>query len=220
MTRELLGHVAAVLASHGLILRGGLNLGPDEYPPFHAALLVGNAGAAHWPHFETWRASQPATLADPLDRWSRGILEGLAADCGASVLMPSDRPFAPFQQWAMRAEGLKPSPLGILMHPEYGLWHAFRGALLFDRPLELSPPGERAHPCDACPTKPCLHACPVSAHSPTGFDAGRCIGHASGPEGSACRTGGCLARNACPVGQAHRYPDHVQAFHMAAFLGR
>ncbi len=31
----------------------------------------------------------------------------------------------------MAAEGLKPSPLGLLMHPEYGLWHGYRGAILF-----------------------------------------------------------------------------------------
>ena len=37
----------------------------------------------------------------------------------------------------MRAEGLKPSPIGILMHPQFGLWHAYRGALLFDVEIEL-----------------------------------------------------------------------------------
>ena len=29
----------------------------------------------------------------------------------------------------MRAEGLKPSPLGVLVHPDFGLWHGYRGAI-------------------------------------------------------------------------------------------
>ena len=65
----------------------------------------------------------------------------------------------------MRAEGLKASPLGILMHPEYGLWHAYRGALLFDEALAAEDlnqePENPIHLCALCDRKPCLDACPV-----------------------------------------------------------
>ena len=37
----------------------------------------------------------------------------------------------------MRAEAVAPSPLGILIHPDYGLWHAYRGALAFAERLAL-----------------------------------------------------------------------------------
>jgi hypothetical protein len=110
------------LSPHGLILRGGFNFGADESvpsvlsgAPAKSALLVGQAGSAPWPHFLRWLETQPAGLKDPLDTWSRQIIGEVAQDFGARAISPSDKPYLPFQQWAMRAEGLRPSPLGILM---------------------------------------------------------------------------------------------------------
>jgi epoxyqueuosine reductase QueG len=123
----------------------------------------------------------------------------------------------PFQQWAMRAEGLKPSPLGILIHPRYGLWHAYRGALLFDAELPVIEAENPIHLCDACVGKPCLKACPAEAYSEAGFAYEACLSHVRGRNGEPCRIGGCLDRNACPYGTDYRYPPEVQAFHMKAF---
>src|SRR5690606_28118393 len=102
--------------------------------------------------------------------------------------------------WAMRAEGLKPSPIGLLVHPRYGPWHAFRGALLFDRQFDFPVPRGGPHPCDECTAKPCLDACPVGAFTPAGFAVVECRQHLADPAGRTCRERGCLARNACPVG--------------------
>jgi epoxyqueuosine reductase QueG len=146
------------------------------------------------------------------------VIRAVATEFGARAVSPSDRPYLPFQQWAMRAEGLKPSPLGILMHPEYGLWHAYRGALLFDVEVLIQAPHEVIHLCDLCPGKPCLKSCPVDAYSQAGFAYQACLGHVRGPSGEPCRIGGCLDRNACPYGTAYRYPADEQAFHMAAFM--
>ena len=216
--------IAAALAVHGLIARGGFVFSGDEAAPpgpsgapARSVLLVGNAGAEHWPHFARWRAAQPAGIADPLDTWSRAVIGAIAQEFGARLQMPNDKPYAPFQQWAMRAEGLRPSPLGILMHAEYGLWHAYRGALLFDRALAFRPAARPAHLCDACIARPCLSACPVDAFAGGGFAYEACVAHVRGPAGAACRDGGCLARNACPEAAAWRYPAEVQAFHQKAF---
>ncbi|HRO14441.1 MAG TPA: hypothetical protein PLL33_05255 [Paracoccus sp. (in: a-proteobacteria)] len=218
------GPIASALAAHGLILRGGFDFGAAEDVPLgpegkpaRAVLLVGQAGAAPWPHFQRWRQHRPEVRGDPLDTWSREVIGAIAARFGARAVSPGDRPFLPFQQWAMRAEGLRPSPLGILMHPEYGLWHAWRGALLFGQRIAVRPPGKVVHPCDSCAAKPCLKACPVGAHAPAGFDHRACLTHVRGPGGEMCRTTGCLARNACPFGSACRQPAEVQAFHMSAF---
>lgn len=119
----------------------------------------------------------------------------------------------------MRAEGLRPSPLGILMHPQYGLWHAYRGALLFEDEISVQPAEAAIHLCDACVEKPCMKSCPVDAYSAEGFAYQFCLAHVRGPKGEPCRTGGCLDRNACPYGVAYRYPADLQAFHMAAFAG-
>lgn len=225
MGADPIERAAAALAPSGLIPRGGLNFRTgEERPagpggaPARAVILVGNAGAAYWRHFARWRAGEGASLADPLDTWSRMVIEKAAAAAGALVAMPNDRPFLPFQQWAMRAEGLKPSPLGLLIHPRFGLWHAFRGALLLDVEISIQAVAEVNHPCDLCAGKPCLNTCPAGAYSVEGFAYQACLAHVRGGEGAACRTG-CLARNACPHGAEWRYPAEVQAFHQRAFAG-
>jgi hypothetical protein len=216
--------LAEAIGRHGLVLRGGFVFDKGEAAPLalsdrpaRSVVLIGNAGASYWPHFRRWRDGQPADLKNPLDTWCREVIGGIAQDFGARAVSPSDRPFLPFQQWAMRAEGLKSSPLGILMHPEYGLWHAYRGALLFDVDLAVEPTHKPIHLCDACVGKPCLKACPVDAYTPAGFAYEHCLAHVRGAEGKPCRTVGCLDRNACPHGVAYRYPAEVQAFHMKAF---
>lgn len=221
-TRDVMERSAARLSSFGLILRGGLNFSAnDDAPagpsgdPARAVLLVGHGGAGYWPVFARWHAANPAR-AHPLDDWSREVIDAVAGDVGARAVYPGDRPYLPFQSWAMRAEGLRASPLGVLMHPEFGLWHAYRGALLFDAEIPIQEARSSNHPCDLCIGKPCLKACPADAISPASYDVPRCRDHVR-EAGSRCRTG-CLSRNACPVGAAYRYPGDVQAFHMASFL--
>jgi len=224
-SRGTVDEIAAALAVDGLILRGGFRFtGEDTAPagrsgaPAKSVLLVGQAGSAPWPHFLQWRERQPQAIANPLDTWAREVIGSVADKVGARAVSPSDRPYLPFQQWAMRAEGLKPSPLGILMHPNFGLWHAYRGALLFEEAIAIPEADAAIHLCDACVEKPCLKSCPVDAYSAEGFAYQACLAHVRG-DGAPCRTGGCLDRNACPYGADYRYPADVQAFHMAAFAG-
>lgn len=216
--------IASALAANGLILRGGFSFSDDEVAPTgpsgapaKSVLLVGQAGAAPWPHFRRWRERQARDIVDPLDSWSREVIGAVAKEFGARATSPSDRPYLPFQQWAMRAEGLKSSPLGILMHPRYGLWHAYRGALLFEGEISFPEPHAAIHLCDTCVAKPCLKSCPVDAYSGDGFAHQACLAHVRSTDGAPCRAGGCLDRNACPYGAEYRYPADVQAFHMAAF---
>jgi hypothetical protein len=216
--------IASALLANGLILRGGFNFALGEAlttgqsgAPAKSVLLVGQAGAAPWPHFLRWQEKQSRIIANPLDTWSRDVIGAVAETFGARAVSPSDKPYLPFQQWAMLAEGLKRSPLGILMHPRYGLWHAYRGALLFEQQLPIEAAEAPIHLCDSCVEKPCLKSCPVDAYSAQGFAYQSCLAHVRGANGGPCRTGGCLDRNACPYGTAYRYPAEVQAFHMAAF---
>lgn len=221
--RSPAAEISDLLARNSMILRGGFLFRQDEAAPAgmsggpaRAILLVGQAGDAPWPHFVRWRQSHP-DVTNPLDTWSREAIGAVAQAVGARAVSPSDRPYLPFQQWAMRAEGLKPSPLGILMHPRYGLWHAYRGALLFEEEIEIPDAGPKVHLCDTCAGKPCLKACPVGAYSVSGFDHAGCLSHVRGGQGGPCRSGGCLDRNACPYGTEYRYRPEAQAFHMAAF---
>ncbi|PRD58052.1 4Fe-4S dicluster domain-containing protein [Phyllobacterium myrsinacearum] len=219
----LLDQITAALEPHGLVPRGGFVFGPGEAAPClrhdaaaRSIVLAGHFGSSIWPHFTRWRQAHSGQ-PDLLDAWSKAVLTQVADKLGGQAVFPSDKPYLPFQQWAKRAESLSASPLGLLIHPEYGLWQAFRGALLFDRAIGFPAVPLNNHPCDSCIDKPCLHACPVDAFDGTGFAVGRCRGHLAVPEGALCRDGGCLARLACPIGREHAYTPEQQRFHMAAF---
>src|SRR5207302_1380178 len=136
----------AALLPSGMALRGGFHPGPEDgVPPLGdgskaaTLILIGTIGAGWWPAFAASPEARDGA-ADPLDRWTRRWLTALAEDCAALPLFPfGHAPYLPFQRWAQRAEPVAPSPVGILIHPDYGLWHAYRGALAFADRLVLPP---------------------------------------------------------------------------------
>lgn len=213
------------LAAHGLIARGAFHPTPaDGVPadcqgrPAGTLVVVGNAGPAMWRAFSA--ACEAGAVPDgTLDGWVRAALEPLAGRLGARALFPFDGPpWLPFQRWARRAEAVHPSPLGVLIHPEYGLWHGYRAALAFPGCLDLPPPDDRPSPCESCTAKPCLSACPVEAFTGAGYDVPACAGHIAGPDSADCMPLGCAARRACPVGRGFVYEPAQAGFHMRAFL--
>jgi len=209
-----LSSLADALAAHGLILRGGFHPEPGDAALTGAAtvLLVGNAGAGMWEAFAREIDDKP----HPLDRWTRRVIDQIAGKFGGRALYPFGPEAFPFQRWALRAEPVYASPLGILIHPEYGLWHAYRAALLFAERVALPEKPVVQNPCDSCQGKPCLKACPVGAFNGKAYDLPACAAHIAKPE-SDCVLVGCHARNACPVGAEWRYPEAQIRFHMAAF---
>jgi hypothetical protein len=211
--------IEAALAREGLIARGGFHPEPgDGVPgPARTLIMVGNAGPEMWRAF----AASPEfdTAPDPLDRWSERVIGELATELGAAVLFPfGGPPHRPFIAWAKRAEPVAESPLGILIHPDYGLWHAYRGALAFAEALALPPRDERPRPCDTCAEQPCLSACPVGAFSTAGYDVSACADHLSVPAGADCMAEACRARRACPIGRDALYAPEQARFHMTRFL--
>jgi hypothetical protein len=169
-----------------------------------------------WRAFTRDRRDEP----NPLDSWTRRVVTAAAGDLGASAsLFPFEGPpYHPFQRWALRADRVHPSPLGILIHPEFGLWHAYRAALCFVAELALPARPAAQTPCGTCRDRPCLSTCPVSAFSASGYDVEACARHVASPAGAPCREQGCLARDACPVGQAYAYSPAQAGFHMTHFL--
>jgi len=206
----------------GLSSRGIVRLSPaelsSELGEIRTIALFGGIGARDWPAF----AASPEYsdgAPDPLDRWSRRLIGALAEAFGAIALYPFDGPpYHPFQRWAQRAEPVFPSPLGLLIHAEYGLWHNYRGALAFAEAIEAPPRQSGANPCEACAERPCLSACPVEAFSDDGYDLKACAGHLRAPEGDDCMQRGCLARRACPIGRDYMHGGGQAEFHMRAFL--
>ncbi|NQV59121.1 MAG: hypothetical protein HQ502_05615 [Alphaproteobacteria bacterium] len=204
----------------GLIPRGGFHpLAKDGVPARRdggavaTVVLVGNAGPDLWQRFKDHAAGVHA-----LDEWCRAALTPLAQNLDADILFPFDGPpHSPFLRWAQRAEGLAPSPIGPSIHPEYGLWHAYRGALLFGHEMTLPPPLS-IHPCDDCTDRPCLTACPVAAFGAGIYDVPACASHLRQAAGRDCMDLGCRARRACPIGRNYHYQSAQARFHMTAFL--
>ena len=220
-----LAGIGAALAPFGVIALGGFHPEPADGVPSMpdgrapaSLVLVGNAGAEMWRHC----AGAPEFAdggAHALDRWTRRVLKGVAQDLGAMALFPfGGPPYLPFVPWAKRAGPVAESPLGILIHPDYGLWHAYRGALAFAQPLALPRPEWRPRPCESCADKPCLTACPVHAFTAAGYDVAACVKHISTEAGADCMDLGCRARRACPVGRDYAYEAAQARFHMDAFL--
>lgn len=210
-------NIAAALAEHGLLPRGAFHPGAEDGAPEGAGtiLLAGNAGPGMWQAF----AATTPQGANPLDAWSKSALGGIARRFGGTALFPSDGPpYLPFQRWAMKAEPVAPSPLGILVHPDYGLWHGYRGALALPGTLPLPPRDERPSPCETCTGHPCLSTCPVAAFGEGGYDVPACAAHLRTAAGEDCMALGCRARRACPAGRDFTYEPAQASFHMAAFL--
>ena len=224
--------LSAALQSYGLHVRGGFCPDPAEglhLPDGRAAAvlwLVGNVGGSLWDAF----AASPFASdgqANPLDRWSRQVGDALADEHGGLALYPFTGPpeqpgYHPFQQWAARSEAVHTSPLMLRIHPQYGLWHAYRFALVFPAldPVDrdaLRAPVQGDSPCLSCKDQPCLTACPVEAFDGQAFAVQRCSTHLHSPAGTHCMATGCQARNACPVAAELRYAPAQTAFHMAAF---
>lgn len=196
---------------YGLDLLGMVNEGNDTI------CLIGPEGAGFWPFF-TASVEFTDGFADPLDRWSKRVIGGLADQWEGTALFPSDGPpYPPFLRWALTSGEAWSSPVGMLVHDRAGLWSSYRGAIRiggnFVAPLSLS------KPCDTCVSKPCLIACPVNAlGGPDGYDVPACKSHLSTNDTASCMQRGCAARRACPVGENYGRMEQQSAFHMQAFM--
>ncbi len=216
----------------GLVCFGGLKITANECAQGSEALigqkglLIGNAGSAMWRVF-----SQSAEYADgapdPMNRWTKRVLDVLADETGARVVYPFDEPYWPFQRIAQKASQSRSSPLGILIHPKYGLWYAFRGLVIFDEVHEfmsqinelVATSEDLNHPCATCLDKPCLSACPVGAFTGEQLDVKACFTHLDSANDPDCMQSGCQARCACPIAKEHQYDGAQLHFHMKSYRG-
>lgn len=213
MTR--LADVDAALVPHGLCVVAGFHPSPRDATPRGTGtlLLIGPDRDRLWPVFAA-APERTDGIPDPLDRWSRRVLEEVAEAFRAVALFPfTGPPYQPFVAWAARAEGSIASPVRLPISPSRGLWASYRGALALPARIDvpLVPPRD---PCLGCPA-PCLTACPVVALTGAGYDVDTCVRHVASPAGRDCRDG-CLVRRACPIGEEP--PLAQRRFHMDAFI--
>lgn len=211
------------LTDTGIFVRGGFHPHIDDQVPAlpdgksaKTVILVGNAGTELWHEF---KKQADLSVPHPLDSWVRSKIKKASRLVGAFPVLPNEGPpFVPIQEWATRAEPVFRSPIGIMIHPVFGLWHVYRAALLFSEKTDLPKIVTAEHPCETCVKRPCLSVCPVDAFLPDRFEANKCASHVKSARGSHCRERGCLARRACPVGRKYLYDVSQQAFHTEAML--
>ena len=208
--------IEIAVAATGLMVRGGFYPAPEDKVPDNPAclILLGNAGPNLWQKFDPSKTNE----LNPLDTWTQRIVNELGETLGAQTLFPFDGPpYLPFQRWAQRCEAVFPSPIGPLIHPIYGLWHAYRAALAFTDHIDVPVKDEQPHPCETCAEKLCLTTCPVEAFQPGQYNVPACVDFVTSDRGQDCLDRGCAARRACPVGQDYIYESTQAGFHMQAF---
>ena len=229
--------IERLAAQFGLVIRGGFNATAEDNVPaiaedaeVRSLILFGNAGSSIWSNFSA-SSEYHDGLADPMNRWSERIGDEIASELKGRALFPfGGPPYRPFIQWAKKAESLGNSRLGMLIHPEYGLWHAYRFGIALPESFSefetISNAGNFAANkhrgfsalCASCTDQPCLDACPVSAFSSEGYDVEGCYGFLKINPDSDCRNHTCSARLACPEGLSFNYEKAHARFHMDAFF--
>jgi hypothetical protein len=207
--------VLNAIRAEGFVALGWFEPRPEDGLPNGAGfvILIGNAGPEMFARF----AREKPTGTGELDHWCRSVLNPLAETLGARAFYPFDKPPLPFLTWARRAGTAHRSPLGLNIHPDFGLWHAYRALFTFPVVFDF-PAAKYVNPCDSCAHKPCLSACPVDAFDGRSYAVDGCTRHIASPHGGECMAGGCLARRACPVGRPYQYAPPQAQFHMRAFL--
>lgn len=176
-------------------------------------LLLGPLEPGFWAEFKASTEFQDGT-PNPLDRWSKSLVNPWASRHNATALFPSDGPPYPaFISWAKRSERAWISPVGLLVHDVAGLFLSYRAAVAL--PVRIELPTTGSSPCQSC-HKPCQSACPVGAMA-NEYNVAGCKTHLNTGAGVACMETGCLVRTACPAGQNYGRLDEQSAFHMAAF---
>lgn len=211
-----MAEITRVIRETGLGVVGAFHAKAEDGVPeeIRTILLLGPEDAAMWEAFQAAPESGDGA-PHPLDRWSRRMIDALAAQLSADAFYPfGGPPWHPFQRWAALGEGAVPSPVSMQTTEKRGLFASYRGALGFRERIAIPAPG--SNPCLDCPA-PCLTACPVNAFSGGRYDVPACVAHVNSPAGAACREG-CLVRSACPAGKPMALPAAQRAFHMVAFL--
>jgi hypothetical protein len=226
----LLSALERALAPHGLNLVGATAAAaydacvPPEYalcrllPDARAMIVIGNGGAEFWGAYRAYCARHQTHEGrpDPLDRFTQIVIEDVVRPLvggEARIFYPfrfADEPVS-FLRLAECAGLGRPGLTGVLLHPVFGPWIAFRAAIAVPFHLAAPRPSDGFDPCPTCVERACMPACPAGAVTARGWDIPRCAAErARDPDPCAAR---CHARFECVLGREHRYPADALAHH-------
>jgi epoxyqueuosine reductase len=196
-------------------------------PGARSIIVIGNGGAAFWSAFKRHGENNSGWMArdNPFDDFTRTVVERdiapLLAALGIAhtIIYPflSTGPTLSFMA-AGKAAGLSgPSLLGVMVHPVYGPWIAFRAAILVNELIDAPGVADGFDPCPSCTARTCISACPAEAVSlASGWDIPKCLTHRVEVEADCAPR--CHARAGCVLGPEHRYADDELAYHQMRSL--
>lgn len=212
---QVLDRIADLAQADALAIMGSVQRDEARLPDgVQTLILLGPHEPGFWKTFTASPEYMDGT-PDPMDRWSRRVIDALARQLGARAIYPfGAQPPHPFYSWALATGRVWASPVQFLVHDTAGLWASFRGALGFAD--LLNQPARLANPCTGC-AQPCATACPVGALTPQGYDVPACHAFLDSADGQRCLSGGCAVRAACPVSRAFGRHADQSAFHMRQF---
>lgn len=114
--------------------------------------LVGHGGRKFWE-----KLPHPLKGDHPIDEFSIKIVNEIFPD--ALILFPdwNSKTPIPLQKFGRAMNISRQSQLGIDIHPEFGLWFAFRCLFMTSQKVQQINLQNVLSPCETCFEKPCLN---------------------------------------------------------------
>ncbi|HKM99533.1 MAG TPA: hypothetical protein VJX23_03385 [Candidatus Binataceae bacterium] len=190
-------------------------------------IVIANGGGALWAALKNHADRNPGwwNREHPLDDFTCTIVEnelvpaarGAGSRCAVVYPFMQGKSTLNFVELGKAAALAGPSILGVLVHPRFGPWIAFRAAILVDDLIDAPGEARGFDPCPTCVPRSCIAACPTGAVAfPSGWDIPRCLTYRIESEPDCASR--CHARAACVIGPEHRYPDDELAHHQKRAL--
>jgi len=183
---------------------------------YKSLVLLGNGGSLFWEKMQ----NSGFQSDNPFDDFSISLLERTISEYwnleNYKILYP-DNQLIPLMKIGELAGWHHPSPMGIGIHPTYGLWFAYRIAFVTTADLVKQREDSKEHHCMNCSSKPCIDACPAKALIEDGpMDTQKCISYCV-TEGTLCNSK-CLSRVSCLIASDKRYTDEQLHYHYSRAL--
>ena len=180
-------------------LPDGIKEDIDRYAPgaeaYQYLIVLASAGSEFW---RNMRQSKEGG-SDPVDSFFIRCAENIFEGEDYNIIYPGNHFLPELAGWH------HDSTMGLGIHPEFGLWFAYRGLVLSNS--EFIPYSESSEsagsPCETCRFKFCVQVCPANAVTTDGYRVQACKDYRLASK-SLCQTR-CVSRQACPIGKEHRY---------------
>jgi|TARA_Y100000310_G_C20673939_1_gene811786 ferredoxin-like protein FixX len=186
----------------------------QDLDAYSQLLLYGHAGRRFWERLTESEKDSSNRFDEKSVRLISAGLERFAKGSPYKILYPGIAR-VPLQDLGRLSGWHHDSPLGLGIHPTFGLWFAYRGVVLSETTFNPTIPLRDASPCLSCDDDPCISACPAKVLSHDGFDVNKCVSYRL-EQASNCASK-CIARIACPVTE-HRYAEEQMTYHYSHSL--